>query len=283
MMPHRVNCSGYLKEVDIKRFKLSRDVQVSLSIIYIIIFLIGVSGNLITVTVTQVLQKKGYLQKAVTDHMISLACSDLLVLLLGMPVQLYSAVWKPYTSGTLNSACKIYSFLFEACSYATIFNVATLSFERYTAICRPFHYKSLTGTRTIVIICLVWFASLLVGLPQIFATGIVHPLEGRIHNCTRRLRRLTENISICTNLADQQVVYQASIYGAFIIYLFILVSVAFMCQKMVRTLAAMQRGTVPITRGTEKGKKVQFLSKREKATAHDSRKQTIIVLGKETC
>lgn len=277
-MYHGGNCSSDLKEDDIHRFKLSREVQVTLTIIYIIILLIGVSGNLITITVIHVLQKKGYLQKAVTDHMISLACSDLLVLLMGMPVQLYSAIWKPFTSATVNSACKVYMFLFETCSYATIFNVATLSFERYTAICRPFHYKSITGTRTIVIICLVWLASVLVGLPQIFATGLEHPLEGKL-NYTRRLRRLTPNITVCTNLADQQIVYQASIYGAFIVYLLILISVAFMCQKMMRTLAAMKKGTVRVTRGSRTGKNAQFISRRENATADDARKQTIIVLG----
>ncbi|KAB0400800.1 hypothetical protein E2I00_014962 [Balaenoptera physalus] len=43
-------------------------------------------------------------------------------------------------------------------------------------------------------------------------------------------------MSICTNLSSRWTVFQSSIFGAFVIYLVVLFSVAFMCWSMMRAL-----------------------------------------------
>ncbi|KAG5851729.1 hypothetical protein ANANG_G00054840 [Anguilla anguilla] len=247
-----------MKEEDWRDLEQPTPVKVLLTVLYSLILLTGIVGNGVTIRVTQILQNKGYLQKNVTDHMVSLACSDLLVLLIGLPVELYSAIWFPFSSSSGNVACKVYNFLFEACSYATILNVATLSFERYVAICHPFRYKSLSGSRTVKLIVFVWITSAAVALPLLFATG------------TEGLRVEPQNITFCTNLTSWWVMYRSSIFGAFVVYVLVLVSVGIMCKKMIGVLRGPKEHSA---------KKEEFLSRHQSSKVKASRKQTILFLG----
>ncbi|XP_033990530.1 G-protein coupled receptor 39 [Trematomus bernacchii] len=244
----------------------SYTVKILLTIFYSFILVTGIVGNSVTIRVTQVLKRNGYLQKNVTDHMASLACSDLLVLLIGMPVELYSAIWFPFTTAEGNASCKIYNFLFEACSYATILNVATLSFERYVAICHPFRFKALGGKRTSALITFAWLVSVLVALPLLVATGT----QGHI---PLKQELPVQNLTFCTNLREHWVMYRVSIFVAFIVYMVVLVCVAVMCRAMVlvlqKTLGSGDSGT----------NGVQTAPKHESSKVKTARKQTIIFLG----
>lgn len=254
-------------EKDWRELEPNYPVKIVLTVFYSLILVTGIVGNSVTIRVTQVLKRNGYLQKNVTDHMVSLACSDLLVLLIGMPVELYSATWFPFTSASGNVSCKIYNFLFEACSYATILNVATLSFERYVAICHPFRFKALGGKRTSGLIAFAWLVSLLVALPLLFATGT----QGHIP-----LLQDTpvQNLTFCTNLRERWVMYRCSIFVAFIIYMIVLMCVAFMCRAMIlvlrKTLGSVEGGIDGPQRG----------AKHETSKVKTARKQTIIFLGR---
>ncbi|KAG7331020.1 hypothetical protein KOW79_004989 [Hemibagrus wyckioides] len=250
------------RERDWRKLETHFELKVFLTVLYSLILILGIVGNSITIHVTQVLQKNGYLQKSVTDHMVSLACSDLLVLLIGMPVELYSAIWFPFSSASGNAACKIYNFLFEACSYATILNVTTLSFERYMAICHPFRYKSLAHARTAHLIIAVWLTSILIAVPLLITTGtqghVVEPGGAP-----------AQNLTFCTNLNEYWEMYRASVFVAFIFYLLVLGSVAFMCRSMIVVLRA------PMITMDTSGTSVP---KHESARVKASRKQTIIFL-----
>jgi len=248
----------------------SYSVKVFLTVLYILILVMGIVGNAVTVRVTQVLQNNGYLQKNVTDHMVSLACSDLLVLIIGMPVELYSAIWFPFSSASGNTYCKVYNFLFEACSYATILNVATLSFERYMAICHPFRFKALAPRHTTTLIAGAWITSVLVALPLLFATGT----QGHI---PARQSVPDQNLTFCTNLRERWVMYQVSISSAFVVYLLVLVGVAVMCRAMILVLRK-PLGSVAggVTGSTE------VALKHESSSIKAARKQTIIFLGRSS-
>lgn len=253
-------------EKDWRELEPNYGVKIFLTVLYSIILLTGIVGNSVTIRVTQVLRRNGYLQKNVTDHMVSLACSDLLVLLIGMPVELYSATWFPFTTASGNVACKIYNFLFEACSYATILNVATLSFERYVAICHPFRFKALGGKRTSALISFAWLVSVLVALPLLIATGT----QGHIPYLADTP---AQNLTFCTNLRERWVMYRSSIFVAFLIYMIVLVCVAVMCRAMIlvlrRPLGSVDDGLSGAHRAT----------KHESSKVKTARKQTIIFLG----
>lgn len=241
----------------------SYSAKVFMTVLFSLILVTGILGNSITIRVTQVLRKKGYLQKNVTDHMVSLACSDLLVLLIGMPVELYSAIWFPFMTTSGDVSCKIYNFLFEACSYATIFNIATLSYERYVATCQPFRYKMWDGRRTCALIAAAWIVSFLVALPLLFTMGA----EGHV---TGIERTPAQNLTFCTNLSDHWPTYRASMFAAFIMYMIVLIGVAFMCRAMIRVLRK------PVASGREGPGDAAH---RESTRVMTARKQTIIFLG----
>ncbi|XP_070771360.1 G-protein coupled receptor 39 [Enoplosus armatus] len=254
------------EDKDWRELEPSYPVKIVLTVFYSLILVTGIVGNSVTIRVTQVLRRNGYLQKNVTDHMVSLACSDLLVLLIGMPVELYSAIWFPFTSTSGNASCKIYNFLFEACSYATILNVATLSFERYVAICHPFRYKALGGRRTSALITFAWLVSVLVALPLLVATGT----QGHI---PLRLDTPVQNLTFCTNLRERWLMYRLSIFISFIIYMIVLICVAFMCRAMILVLRKPLGSMDGDANGTQRA------AKHESSKGKTARKQTIIFLG----
>ncbi|KAM4627067.1 G-protein coupled receptor 39 [Discoglossus pictus] len=276
-------CGQLIDHTHVPDFEVRLAVKISMTVLYGLILLAGILGNSVTIQTTKVLRDKGYLQRGVTDHMVSLACSDLLVLLLGMPVELYSVIWFPLSSTYGNVTCKIYCFLFDACSYATVFHVATLSFERYMAICHPFRFQVVSGSKAVkMMIGFAWVTSVCVALPLIFAMGAEYPLSPpttgyRSHtNCSRKSSyHLTHhyNVTLCTNLSSQWTVFQSSIFSAFIVYILVLGSVAFMCRKMMVTLMATKKGTV-----TVKGQQ-GAMTKSSSPEAKAARKQTTVFLG----
>ncbi|XP_073702120.1 G-protein coupled receptor 39 [Garra rufa] len=256
---------------DWKTLEPSQEVKIFLTVLYALILVLGIVGNSVTIHAAQVLQRNGYLQKNVTDHMVSLACSDLLVLLIGMPVELYSAIWFPFSSSSGDVSCKIYNFLFEACSYATILNVATLSFERYMAICHPFRYKALSGSRTVKLLLSAWICSAVVALPLLVATGT----EGYV---PKGRQGPAQNLTFCTNLSQHWVMYRTSIFTAFILYLLVLGGVAFMCRAMIVVLRAPMGPNESGANGAERR-----VPKHESARVKAARKQTILFLVLMVC
>ncbi|NWI89089.1 GPR39 protein, partial [Pitta sordida] len=282
------DCSHLIDHSHIQEFEVALWVKITLALVYICIFVAGILGNSITIKATRILQKKGYLQKEVTDHMVSLACSDLLVILLGMPMEFFSAIWSPFSAPNGNIACKLYYFLFEACSYATVLNVATLSFERYIAICHPFKFKALSGPRTVkLLIAFVWGTSVMVALPLLFAMGTEYPLE-TIEGyqsktvCVRPTPRhhipeLKYNMTICTSLSSRWTLFQASIFSAFAVYIVVLGCVTFMCHGMMKALVVHKEGTVTVKGGKRHEEK--YLRKSESSEGKSSRRQIIFFLG----
>ncbi|NXA26899.1 GPR39 protein, partial [Ibidorhyncha struthersii] len=281
------DCSHLIDHSHVPEFEVSLWIKITLASVYVCIFVAGILGNGITIKATRILQKKGYLQKEVTDHMVSLACSDLLVILLGMPMEFFSAIWSPFSTPNGNVACKLYCFLFEACSYATVLHVATLSFERYVAICHPFKFKAVSGPRTVkLLIALVWGTSVIVALPLLFAMGTEYPLEtveghqgttACIKPTPRHLPLLKHNMTICTSLSTKWSVFQASIFSAFTVYVIVLGSVTFMCHSMMKTLMIHKEGTVAVKCGLRHQE--QYLRKSESSEGKSSRKQIILFLG----
>ncbi|KAM7049555.1 G-protein coupled receptor 39 [Acridotheres tristis] len=281
------DCSHLIDHSHVPEFEVALWVKITLALIYACIFVAGLLGNSITIKVTRILQRKGYLQKEVTDHMVSLACSDLLVILLGMPVEFFSAIWSPFSTPNGNIACKLYYFLFEACSYATVLHVATLSFERYVAICHPFRFKAVSGPRTVkLLIAFVWGTSVLVALPLPFAMGTEYPLEvvegyQRTSSCVKPTPRhyipeLKHNMTICTSLSSRWSLFQASVFSAFAVYIIVLASVTFMCHSMMKALMIHKEGAVAVKGAQHQDR---YLRKSESSEGKSSRRQITLFLG----
>ncbi|KAG5882143.1 hypothetical protein JTB14_005972 [Gonioctena quinquepunctata] len=104
------------------------------TIIYAIIFIVGVIGNTSTCVV---ITKNKPLQTATNYYLFSLACSDMLLLLSGLPPEMYR-IWSPdqYIFG--EALCMIQGLASETSANATVLTITAFTVERYVAICHPF-------------------------------------------------------------------------------------------------------------------------------------------------
>ncbi|XP_063794630.1 growth hormone secretagogue receptor type 1-like [Pseudophryne corroboree] len=146
---------------------------VPVTIICIVLFILGVTGNLITILIF-----KSYkdMRSTVNMYLSSMAVSDILIFL-GLPSDLYR-IWKykPYIFG--NFLCKFLVYLSEACTYCTILHITTVSVERYLAICFPLKAKTMiTKKRVKIIIIFLWVLALLTAGPSVFLFGVEHRPE----------------------------------------------------------------------------------------------------------
>uniref|UniRef100_A0A8B9K316 Neuromedin U receptor 1a n=1 Tax=Astyanax mexicanus TaxID=7994 RepID=A0A8B9K316_ASTMX len=138
-------------------------------ITYLLIFFVGVLGNILTCTV---ITRHRVMRTPTNFYLFSLAVSDLLVLLLGMPLELYE-LWSNYPFLLGESGCYFKTFLFETVCFASILNVTALSVERYIAVVHPLRAKYVvTRTHARRVILCVWTISVVCALPNTSLHGI---------------------------------------------------------------------------------------------------------------
>ncbi|XP_012583614.1 PREDICTED: neurotensin receptor type 1 [Condylura cristata] len=146
--------------------------KVLVTAVYLALFVLGTAGNSVTAFALARRRPLQHLQGAAHYHLGSLAASDLLILLLAMPVELYNFIWVHHPWAFGDAGCRGYYFLRDACTFATALNVASLSLERYLAVCHPFKAKTLMSrSRTKRLIAAIWLASGLLALPMLFTMG----------------------------------------------------------------------------------------------------------------
>ncbi|KAK2869336.1 hypothetical protein Q7C36_001207 [Tachysurus vachellii] len=138
-------------------------------ITYLLIFSVGAVGNTLTCAV---ITRHPVMRTPTNFYLFSLAVSDLLVLILGMPLELYE-LWSNYPFLLGKSGCYFKTFLFETVCFASVLNVTALSVERYIAVVHPLRAKCVVTRAHAkrVIIC-VWFASVICALPNASLHGI---------------------------------------------------------------------------------------------------------------
>lgn len=145
---------------------------------YLAIFMVGVLGNSLTCTV---ILRYRVMQTPTNYYLLSLAVSDLLVLLIGMPLEIYE-MWQNYPFLLGKGGCYFKTFLFETVCFASILNVTALSVERYMAVVHPLKVKYMT-TRAHAkrVIIMLWVLSIICAVPNTSLHGIdaLPPVFGR--------------------------------------------------------------------------------------------------------
>ncbi len=136
---------------------------------YILIFVTGVLGNLLTCTV---ITKDRKMQTPTNLYLFSLAISDLLVLIFGMPLEIYE-LWQNYPFPFGESICCFKIFLFETVCFASVLNVTVLSVERYIAVIHPLKTRyAITNKHAQRVIASVWALSLICAIPNTSLHGL---------------------------------------------------------------------------------------------------------------
>lgn len=139
--------------------------------VYLLIFLTGLSGNLLTCAV---IAKHKKMRNPTNFYLVSLAVSDLLVLMFGMPLEIYD-LWENYPFPFGEGGCYFKTFLFETVCFASILNVTALSVERYIAVVHPLKTRYLSTNRHAKrVITVVWAMSMICAIPNTSLHGIFY-------------------------------------------------------------------------------------------------------------
>ncbi|XP_074955162.1 neuromedin-U receptor 1 [Phalacrocorax aristotelis] len=172
---------------------------VPVCVIYLLIFVVGAVGNALTCIV---ILRHRFMRTPTNYYLFSLAVSDLLVLLLGMPLELYD-MWSNYPFLLGASGCYFKTLLFEAVCFASILNITALSVERYIAVVHPLKAKYMvTRNRAKRVITTIWVLSVVCSIPNTSLHGLQPlyvPGRGRVPDseiCTLVKPRLTYNLII---------------------------------------------------------------------------------------
>ncbi|KAL0831148.1 hypothetical protein ABMA28_002018 [Loxostege sticticalis] len=140
-----------------------------ITVIYSLIFITGLFGNVFTCLV--IVRNKS-MHTATNYYLFSLAISDLLLLVSGMPQEMYS-IWSkwPYVFGP--AFCLIRGLAAETSTNASVLTITLFTIERYLAICHPFvSHKMSKLSRATKHVLMLWVAALGLALPQALQFGV---------------------------------------------------------------------------------------------------------------
>lgn len=145
-------------------------VVIPILIIYIIIFITGVIGNISTCIV---IAKNKSMHTATNYYLFSLSVSDLLLLITGVPQEMY-LIWSkyPYVFGEV--FCVVRGLAAETSANATVLTITAFTVERYVAICHPFLSHTMSKlSRAVRLIIVIWIISISLAIPQALQFGVV--------------------------------------------------------------------------------------------------------------
>ncbi|XP_055636338.1 neuropeptides capa receptor [Toxorhynchites rutilus septentrionalis] len=139
------------------------------TVLFVGILVTGVIGNLI---VCLVIIRHPSMRTATNYYLFSLAVSDLILLLLGLPYEI-SLYWHQYPYNLGLVFCKIRALVSEASTYVSVLTIVAFSMERFLAICHPLHLYTMSGLqRPVRIIAGLWVVSIFSAVPFAVFTDI---------------------------------------------------------------------------------------------------------------
>ncbi|CAK1601141.1 unnamed protein product [Parnassius mnemosyne] len=156
---------------------------IPLTTIYAVIFVAGILGNLSTCFV---IARNRSMHTATNFYLFSLAVSDLILLVCGLPIEAYR-LWNPLTYPLGEAFCITLGLASETSANATVLTITAFTVERYIAICRPFMSHTMSKlSRAVRFIIAIWICALCTAVPQAMQFGIVSYVENgqSISACT---------------------------------------------------------------------------------------------------
>lgn len=152
-------------------------VVIPITIIYSLIFITGLIGNVSTCIV---IARNKSMHTATNYYLFSLAISDLLLLVSGLPQEMYS-IWTRYPYVFGYTFCFLRGLFSETSANATVLTITAFTVERYVAICHPFLSHTLSKpSRAVKFIMLIWISAVGFAIPQALQLGVISANDGQI-------------------------------------------------------------------------------------------------------
>lgn len=146
-------------------------IVIPISVTYIMILLTGLIGNISTCIV---IAKNKSMHTATNYYLLSLAVSDLLLLVSGLPPEMYR-IWWPQVYSFGEIFCKLQSFAAETSANATVLTITAFTVERYVAICHPFLTHTMSKlSRAVKFVIVIWILALCLAVPQAIPYSVVY-------------------------------------------------------------------------------------------------------------
>ncbi|XP_058467058.1 pyrokinin-1 receptor-like [Malaya genurostris] len=166
-----------------------------ITIFYCFIFVAGILGNL---AICIVIARNRSMHTATNYYLFNLAVSDFLLLLFGMPLEVYGT-WYPYAYPFNQVACIITGLLSETATNATVLTITSFTVERYIAICHPFRSHTMSKlSRAIKFVIAIWLIAFGLATPQALQFGVVETVNSRL--CTIKNRHFEHAFEVSSFL-----------------------------------------------------------------------------------
>ncbi|XP_044263083.1 pyrokinin-1 receptor-like [Tribolium madens] len=156
---------------------------IPVTVVYGVIFVTGVIGNVSTCIVISCNKS---MHTATNYYLFSLAVSDMLLLISGLPPEMYR-LWSPETYVFGEAFCILQGFAAETSANATVLTITAFTVERYVAICHPFVSHTMSKlSRAIRHIIVIWVVALCLAAPQAIQFGVEYELKDGVQysRCT---------------------------------------------------------------------------------------------------
>ncbi|XP_013774352.1 pyrokinin-1 receptor-like [Limulus polyphemus] len=143
---------------------------VPMTLVYVSILVTGIVGNICTCVV---IAKNKHMQTATNYYLFSLAISDLLLLVLGLPQEMYQ-LWESYPYIFGEFFCFFRGLTSETSTNASILTITAFTVERYLAICHPIRAHTMSKlSRAVKFVIIIWILGALTAVVIAFQFGIV--------------------------------------------------------------------------------------------------------------
>ena len=159
---------------------------IPMTFVYTLIFITGLFGNLCTCIV--IIRNK-YMHTTVNFYLFSLAVSDLLLLIVGLPPELWG-FWQKYPYVFGETFCILRALTSETCSNASVLTITAFTIERYIAICHPLKAHTMAQLpRAVKAILVIWVVSAISSVPIAFQLGIIYQVRSSGEDIYKRVMR----------------------------------------------------------------------------------------------
>lgn len=151
-----------------KNLEMPLDIVFIGSIVYIAIFVVGVTGNSLVI---YVLLKDKRMRNFTNYLLANLSIADLMVLFTCVPTGLHDLFAKErWYLGKL--MCYSIAFIENCMGFASILTIFFITCDRFYVICRPLKVRAImTQARTFKLIIFIWVISIVINMPFIFFTN----------------------------------------------------------------------------------------------------------------